>query len=77
LFGVKKVGDVVKINPALPKSITKASLTMRFDGVEFKVDIDNEGEGEWRLFHNSVRYETDVLKISPLNHNKKFVLKRV
>jgi len=77
LLGIKKSEKTVRINPALPKSVEKMQVSLCFDGISMEVEIDNTGDGEWRLFYQNVRYETDVLMLDIKNHGKKFRLARV
>jgi cellobiose phosphorylase len=77
LLGIKKLGKTVRISPSLPKCVEKTTVSIVFDEISMDIEIDNTGEGEWRLFYQNVRYETDVLMIDVKNHRKKFRLARV
>lgn len=77
LFGIKKTADVITITPALPKSVEKAELSLRFSDMCFKISIDNTGEGEWRIFYNKLMHENNSLMINPKNSGKRFTLKKV
>lgn len=74
LFGVKKTGNVISLSPNLPKKIESAQISLCFDGVNMRVDIDNTKDGEWKFVYDGVRYETNSIMINPKNHGKKFKL---
>jgi cellobiose phosphorylase len=76
LFGIKKQADVITFSPLLPDKITKAELSLVFDGVKMIVEINNEKrEGEWSLSCQGVNYKTASLKICSQNR-KKFTLSK-
>ena len=74
LFGIKKQADTVTIAPMLPDFVKNAEFTLRFNGMEAHVHVNNSEGGEWRLFYNGVMHENNVLQISMQNHGKKFTL---
>lgn len=76
LFGIKKRSNVITIKPNLPRKIRRASITVNFETVRFRIIVDNEGKGDWKISCSGVDYDTNSILLSEKNNNKDFVLKR-
>lgn len=76
LFGIKITKDTITVNPSMPKSIKKASFSIKKDGLIAVFNIDNEGEGEWKIFVNSRGYNTNSIKLSESLKGKEITLKK-
>ena len=64
LFGIKITKDVISISPKLPKSIKKASFELIKDGSTYAFHINNEGEGQWKIYVGDRGYNTNSIKLT-------------
>ena len=77
LLGIKKEGDVIKFNPALPDSIAEVTVNINFDNTPFCIEIHNTSGLKWSIFHDEVNFNTNKIRISNENKNKKFKLVKI
>lgn len=74
LLGIKKEGDIITINPALPDFMKNVKIDLNFENISFCIEINNTSGSKWSIFFNGINYNTNKIRICNENKNKKFDL---
>lgn len=75
-FGCRIMGDSLVLNPHLPQGIKRAEVKFDCENINFDIEIDNTGTGNWRVCLDGISYNCDSVPIDRKTSGKKIVLKR-
>lgn len=77
LFGIIFRGDVVIVEPKMPKSLKTASFTLKKNGITVTFKIENNGDGEWTFCLGERSYNSNEIRLTDNIDGKEITVKRI